>query len=430
MADFFSRLVTSREGCFLDPGTTKIEASFMCHELRSFELRPDERPWISVRDVSVREREQYAAIGEAVTVKSLQLHSTLLVRIYASSANADISLSDFADRRACGEVTVPLSRLVSRLNGCLYHTWLTVDTAGLRDSIASTGMVAGDNEYESFDQAIANGARQLTQPKICMSLIRSNRLPPGGKFVLSDDLPNELRVENWASLLRSQQQHVVMCKALYLQGAQPQDSLRAQAELALLQNQLEMSRSEIERLGSEVTSERSRAQEFERTSSQRSSDVDRLRAKLSELETQEPEALRQRQAEVRELQRELQIISEEANNKIDAANERIREIKRERDEALQALQAERGQVQAIQSERGQQRQQSSEEILQLRRDHDRGKKDIERLTSEKTTLEEKHRQVTERIFVCVFTDLHLSMFKFTCRSIHTNTYVCVYIPPG
>jgi len=92
----------------------------------------------------------------------------------------------------------------------------------LNDSVASIGLQEGTSKSDELDRAVTNGPRQLFQPKICMSILKASSVPPSGKAVWVDDTPNELRVSQWASLLKSQQQHAIMSKAQFLQSSQNQ----------------------------------------------------------------------------------------------------------------------------------------------------------------------------------------------------------------
>jgi len=267
---------------------------------------------------------------------------------------------------------------VTRCDGALYHTWFTLDTASLQDTASSiTSLIAG-GDAEAFDRSMLNGPRQLAQPKACISICKTSVLDAAGRVLYVADAPNDFRIAQWGPLLRSQQQHVVMCAAYHLESTQQpvtspsQNAMadRMAARLQMLEEKESESMQEIARL-------RSEAQTFRDRDSKQLSEIQRLQADVARYEANAPQAavasaqqqsameaqaaeiqhlkqlLAGKESERREaleaaaaaasstsrqetehLQSELTKMSAEANAKIDAANERIRSLRRDRDEAL------------------------------------------------------------------------------------------------
>eukprot|EP00929_Paragymnodinium_shiwhaense_P078127 TRINITY_DN40432_c0_g1_i1.p1 TRINITY_DN40432_c0_g1~~TRINITY_DN40432_c0_g1_i1.p1 ORF type:complete len:841 (+),score=256.43 TRINITY_DN40432_c0_g1_i1:111-2633(+) len=209
--------VANREACFT-AAAARIDASLVCHELRNLGLARGERGWVSFRDLGAKEQaqrgEQFASPGEVIQLKSLQLDTTILVRAWASSE--ELRRNAFAERRACGEVRVPVHRLVSRCAGCLYHTWLLMDSPGLDGLATSIGLMSTGGDAESFDQALHNAPRQLFQPKVCLSIMRTADLPASGNPIWTEEVPEAQRSTFWSPLLLSQRQHMLMGQAMFL----------------------------------------------------------------------------------------------------------------------------------------------------------------------------------------------------------------------
>eukprot|EP00927_Polykrikos_kofoidii_P065940 TRINITY_DN61630_c0_g1_i1.p1 TRINITY_DN61630_c0_g1~~TRINITY_DN61630_c0_g1_i1.p1 ORF type:complete len:730 (+),score=171.16 TRINITY_DN61630_c0_g1_i1:47-2236(+) len=201
--------------CFAGPGAARVDATVVCHDLRNIRLASGERIWISLRVLESPERDIFGLPGESIQLKSLKLDATILLRTWAAGAQASPQAG--GDRRACGELHIPVHRLVSRFSSCLYYTWVLLDSPGLSDSVASVGLLADGAENEAFDQAIMNAPRQLFQPKACLTLIRTSDLPTSGQIAWMEDVANAHRTAFWAPLLRSQRQHVLLCQAMFLQ---------------------------------------------------------------------------------------------------------------------------------------------------------------------------------------------------------------------
>lgn len=269
---------------------------------------------------------------------------------------------EFTDKRPCGDVRIPLRHLIARCDGALYYTWMLLESPGLNDTGTSVGMfsVGGCGDGEDFAQALLNGPRQLTQPRVCVSICNADDLGPSGQMLWTTDAPRKTRLMHWGPLLRSQQQHVLMSTVQHLQSSQTQKDQFSPAaqELKGLEEQASRQAKEIEILQAELR--KRQAAEYESR---------KLQEELRELEEQsarqlkeaheKAESYKSREAatverpqeveqhrsmamrlkgELEGLQDELINIGDEANKKIAAANLRIRTLRQERDAAL--LQAE------------------------------------------------------------------------------------------
>merc|ERR1719270_647726 len=103
-----------------------------------------------------------------------------------------------------------------------------LDSPGLNDSVASIGLLdpSGGGPGEAFAQALAQGPRQLMYPKACISICRADDVGSSAEVLWMEDAPRKDRILRWGPLLRSQQQHVLMCAAQHLQSAQQQRGQR------------------------------------------------------------------------------------------------------------------------------------------------------------------------------------------------------------
>jgi hypothetical protein len=251
-------------GSFFNPNGQSVDVSTVCHDVRSIDIKEGEQAYVSVRDLRRREGEAFAQLGMVCNLRALEMDTTLLLRVWVDETAAG---PKSGQRRVVGEARVPLTRLISIYNACMYHTWITLDTPGLHDSVASLGF---QDEGASFDQAIQEGPKQLAQPKACISVCRSADIGPTGKVLWTADAPPESRASWWAPLLRSQQQHVMLSAALFLkserqaaqlessstagypsQPSQPspelQDRLRSQVEeIDKLRSQLDAAHSQMQ----------------------------------------------------------------------------------------------------------------------------------------------------------------------------------------
>jgi len=248
-------------GFFNDQGQT-LDVSTVCHEVRSLDLKDGEQAYVSVRDLRRREGEAFAQMGMVCNLRALELDTTLLLRVWVDEAAGAGGKPASGERRVLGEVRLPLRRLIQSYNAALYHTWITLESPGLHDSVASLGFISSD-DGATFDQAIQDGPKQLSQPKACISICRSSDVGSTGKILWAADIAPELRAAGWGPLLRSQQQHIVLGAALHLkcerqasqlssasaessskQSSELQDRVRGQAE------EIERLREEIDRLHS------------------------------------------------------------------------------------------------------------------------------------------------------------------------------------
>eukprot|EP00930_Biecheleria_cincta_P089623 TRINITY_DN78960_c0_g1_i1.p1 TRINITY_DN78960_c0_g1~~TRINITY_DN78960_c0_g1_i1.p1 ORF type:complete len:461 (-),score=111.51 TRINITY_DN78960_c0_g1_i1:50-1246(-) len=325
-------------------------------------------------------------VGSLCHLKSVSLEAVIVLKVWASFESGP-AMS--ARRRACGEVHIPLDYIYSHCDGCLYHTWLNLESAGLNDSVASLGYSRAETA-DAFKQAMTSGPRQLFQPKVCISLCKAPDLgqdgQDDGQILWTADLRRTQRIERWGPLLKSQQQHAVMCAAQHLQGLQGRSGQDAPQRLIHLKAQSEEQQREIESLeeqlqrnsqndrGSQSSSVPTSAAALEALLGGSRGGIgfresvtileERTRKQIEEARVQalnmttgaarrgrEAEAqqeLERLQAQLQELRGELQNsqgelskIGDEANNKIEAANFRIRALRRERDEALASMQERR-----------------------------------------------------------------------------------------
>mmetsp|Transcript_100059 Transcript_100059/g.254414 ORF Transcript_100059/g.254414 Transcript_100059/m.254414 type:complete len:408 (-) Transcript_100059:18-1241(-) len=345
MSDLLSTLqllAGGREGCF-ESAATKVDAVAVCHEVRSVALSPGERVVVSFRVLNQRQpvgssAERYLAPGEQVNLKSLQLDSVVLMSVWATDDSriaAAKLLEPGAPPRPCGEVRIPLRHLVSKCDYALYHSWVVLDSPGLNDSFASIGLLDSAQEPgEAFQQALNNAPRQLFQPKACISLCKNDDLGPSGQVLWTADIPRKDRIARWGPLLRSQQQHVVMCTAQHLQGAQAPRDQRAQNshQVRGLEEQAAEQARELEALKEQLRSQQAKglAAGRRQDSEGGSSDEARRQRELGDRLEQELAGLRE----------ELAKIGDEANSKIEAANVRIRALRQERDDAVREVEQE------------------------------------------------------------------------------------------
>jgi len=349
--DLFGGNKITREGCLFDMRGSTVDLSTMCHEARSIDVNPGEQVYVSVRDTRKPEGEQFAAVGGGegrgtCHLKAVELDTTLLVRIWAAKNEiAAASTEGEGNRRECGELRIPLATLLMKGVGMLYQTWVTLDSPGLYDSVASIGL---ENDNGTFEQKLVEGPCQLFQPKVCLSICKTNELDPKGRLLLNPDAPSENRVGQWGPLLRSQQQHVVMSRVLHQQsshiGEAPGDAEqreRSAQDLKDVRQRVQMQGDALEDLQRQL---RETEQVMERTRSAGMDESQRRggrpgspgRTVGERVEAEQLKATNHRsQAEVAALRSELERVEEEANRKIDAANKNIRALRQQRDEALQ-----------------------------------------------------------------------------------------------
>lgn len=331
MADFNSWLLTltgSREGCF-ESAKSKVTIAVVCHEVRCVGLAPGERLCISWQVLGRPDgTSHFVPAGELCELKC-QFDSVVLMGVWAAEATKSLEVS--SKRRACGEARLPLRYLAEKCDGALYHSWMMLDSPGFNDSVASIGFLdpAASDAGDAFRQALDNAPRQLFQPKACLSVCRADELGTSGQILWTADAPRKDRVAHWVPLLRSQQQHVIMCTAQHLQSVQAQKDQRAHAvqrvgtweETAVLR--ADDLRRRIER-GSSSGPEQGLPQHAIPTEVAQSYEIERHRAE-------------QLKSELSTLQQDLAMIGDEANRKIDQANVRIRTLRQERDDAAREV---------------------------------------------------------------------------------------------
>lgn len=393
---FLQGLLGGREcttDVFGDKQSPHQDVSAVCHDLRCLDLAPGEQAYISVRDVRRREGEAFAQLNSVVNLRTLELDTTLLLRVWVDEGPGNSGRH--GERRVVGEVRMPLRQLIHKYSACLYHTWIALESPGLNDSVASLGL-SNTDEGSCFDSAVDRGAKQINQPKACISVCRTANIGPSGRVIWKDDLPPEQRVAGWGPLLLSQQQHEVLCNLQHQkqrQASAPSNGYGGgqNANSQELQNQLRSQADEINRLKRELddaqgqllrgppqdsafstqpivggptaaqqagaigtggmSATQPRAGPGDPGSQQRIADLEqclretesrertaeqRLRQALTEAEDARL-AEKQSKESLETVQNEVDKISQEANQKIEAANDRIRTLRVQREKAEQDL---------------------------------------------------------------------------------------------
>lgn len=387
----------ARDACLFESKDSKVDLSAICHEVRGVDLDQGENASISLQDARRRSGEQLSPLGKACHVRSCELDSTLILRVWASrerrktdEANGedvfDVDASDEspltrcgARRRLCGELRIPLQRFVLQCQDTLYQSWVTLDSPGdMNSAVSSDGM---------FDQKLVDGPRQMHKPRICLTVCKTANLSPSGKLLLAFEAPQEDRLSQWPALLRSQQQHHVMSKALYLQSLQLQGEEWSDARgergmgslnIRALQGRVDEQSNTIEELHQQISQVEARIRErklnekelsISEGDSPRKARVEAqlaeaarlheqvgtrmstgapaslvepgfgdpmMRKEAMETEAQQLRAENEKQSsDIENFRAQLAEVREEANSKIDAANERIRLLRRERDDNRQ-----------------------------------------------------------------------------------------------
>ncbi|CAE7544369.1 Uso1 [Symbiodinium natans] len=378
MVDALLRSLNVGRACAIfDGGLGKFDIAAICHEVRCVNTQVGETLCITLSDVEHRVAgEDLHSLGTVAIIKSQAEDVVLVLKVWATRDTPPFS--KHAEKRHVGEVRIPLRHLSDLCNCMLYFTWVNLESAGLNDSVAHLGYgnPFAANSSESFLQGIMSNPRQLFQPKACISLCRADELAETDRLLWTKDLPRQDRIKRWGPLLRSQQQHAVMCTAQNLEAAAQQNGtgdlpqrlmhLRAQAdeqaqEIELLQEQLQ-SASRVttaptsaealdvllnggdqwrqkpsmtlleERTSRQLEEARGLAMQTEAALARRGRDAEAHK----ELETQQSLSTQLR-GELQSYEVELSKLGEEANNKIEAANIRIRALRRERDEASRSL---------------------------------------------------------------------------------------------
>jgi len=376
--EWLQKLGGNREGCFLDPGGLKVDASVVCHEARCPELEKGDSLWFSVKDIRIRDREQMVNVGQTIDMKSLQLDSTLLVRIWAGKNDSP--------ERVCGELRIPVEFLIRRENTCLYYRWITLDSPGLDASVRSMNVMAAQSDAEAFETALQNGPKLLSSPGVCVSIVKTSLLPSSGSIMWTEDMKQEMKLQFWPCLLRSHQQHLLMCQAqkFQSQSSQGKDSSpdvdTLQEELRGMHAKLKNTASSLEVERQSLMAQRDQFREEQRNSVTNSSvELVRIREKMAELAASETQLQAQVQrlteenlrlsqgdqskndqsqarsqverlagenrelretsdrqnSEIESLMTKLEEVSVEANRKIGEANDRIRALKSEKEDIKQ-----------------------------------------------------------------------------------------------
>eukprot|EP00438_Fugacium_kawagutii_P034788 Skav236252 [mRNA] locus=scaffold829:387938:389254:- [translate_table: standard] len=384
-----------RDACSIfDAGIGKFDVAVVCHEVRSVNTQPGETICMTVADAEHRVAgEDFISLKSVGIAKSLQPQSVLVIKIWALLDTPP--LSRHAEKRPLGEVRIPLKHVGDSSN-MLYYTWVNLESAGLNDSVAQLGYGSSfSSTSEAFMQNIMSGPRQLYQPKACVTICRSDGTEKD-QILWTSDLPRAERISRWVPLLRSHQQHAIMCAAQHLEGASSNGSdlserllhLRAQAgeqtqEIESLQEQLQspsrttaptsredepwaaLTGSALRQKPSMTLLEERSTRQLEevRTAALHSEAQISRRGKEAEAQKdleEQKSVEADLQSELRASEVELAKLAEEANNKIEAANLRIRSLRRERSEAQHALEERRqgnkklqDMLEEIESEKGQ-----------------------------------------------------------------------------
>lgn len=334
-----------QRGCTLfEAADLRVHAKVVCHEIRCPNLACGERTCASFQVMNRHDGEFYAETDEIVELHSLEVQSVIHLRIYASMAEK--ATSYHPDRRACGEVRIPMRKLISQHDGMLYHCWLMLESPGLVDSVASVGLLGSVSDADSFDQALHNGPRQVSQPQACITVCRADDLAPDGSAVWTKDAPRAFCISHWGPLLRSQRQHVLLCAAQQLaQGARQirEENGLAERQFQSLMAQTREQSDELESLRAKLKSRLQLLQDqntghqpslsprFGGDSQSRIDSPGRCK-KLDFEIAREQELGEELRRDADELEDELNKIGEEANAKIMSANVRIVAMRDERNE--------------------------------------------------------------------------------------------------
>jgi len=322
-------------GCFGDPNNKILDVSAVCHEHRSLEVFQNDRVFFSLKDMRNPDSEQTVAMGSPCTLRQVDVDTVLLLRVLASWDDTPTrgTESSSGALRSVGELRIPLHRLVVQCQSMLYQTWLTLDMPS--DEEAGVGY---SDEGTNLEQKIADGAEQLLQPRVCLSICKTADLGASGKLLLTPDAPSEARVVQWGPLLRSQQQHAIMSTAMHTQNLQGGDSSGAPARLQDLRDRIKAraeeigdARRELQEAEDRLAATRlppSRDRTGAGDGATWSSDTASKEGQLENLRA----ANAKQQAQIETLRGEVENVRQEANSKIDVANDRIRSLRRERDD--------------------------------------------------------------------------------------------------
>jgi len=431
------------------------DVSTVCHDVRCLNLGAGEQAYVSVRDLRRREGEAFAQMGSVCNLRTLELDTTLLLRVWVDEVPG--STGRHGERRVVGEVRIPLRRLISQYSACLYHTWVALESPGLHDSVASLGFLNLD-DGTSFDQAITDGPRQLGQPKACISVCRTANLGPTGKIIWSADNPPEQRAAGWGPLLLSQQQHALLSTLQHQRSGQAAslpvgDSPGAQE----LQERNRQQVEEINRLKAELDSAHGQLlQQPQQGRAQPSNSLFRTQPNippmnaaadtppqaatgtggLSVTQARPPGCSQEAQAQIQsQVQRiaDLEGYLSDAEARERTAEQRLRNAVQEAEDAkalAEQSRAEATNVQAeldkISSEANLKIEQANNRIRTLREGRDKAEQDLQqckngtiaKLDDDKANLESENRQLAEQkeALLRIVEDLHQ-----TCIAAGLNT---------
>jgi len=373
-----------------------VDVSIFMHSSHSLDLAEDERVYLSVRDLRRRDADQLIKLGKGCHIQGLDLDATLFLRAWACRAENPFD-ADPQDMRICGEIRVPVHRLVTHWNSMLYHTWLTLDSPGLHDSVASIGLMTAADDGAELDQRLVNGPRQLFQPKVLVSICRMDDVAASGKLVMAKDAPDDVRASQWGPLLLSQQHHAIMSSALHLHRSQSgsktagQQNEKQEQQIRALRQQLETQSADMAQFKGQVQDggtspsvrefrvdvgkgdpmeslEAELAAQAQELKMLREAVVRRAQAKAASGAFSEVEEMRdsnaRREHQIHAMRGESNKVREEASKKVEAASDRIEAIRVEKQEALQEcdkLQADTRKVAAQRDELARERNRLSEQ---------------------------------------------------------------------
>lgn len=196
-----------------------LDLVVVCHEALGLRRGEDEAILVSCCDSRHRPADRLVRVGLPSSLKAVDLDATLLLEVWAGPPTASgASAKARAKARALGEVRIPLHKLFSKGCSMLYQTWLTLDRPGAWDSVASIGLLDIRGGGSDFDQKLTDGPRQLSQPRVCVSVCRAADVSREGEVQLSYEESEAKRIAYWGALLRSQEQHLMLNAALRFQS--------------------------------------------------------------------------------------------------------------------------------------------------------------------------------------------------------------------
>lgn len=432
------------------------DVSTVCHDVRCLNLGAGEQAYVSVRDLRRREGEAFAQMGSVCNLRTLELDTTLLLRVWVDEAPG--SSGRHGERRVVGEVRIPLRCLISKYSACLYHTWVALESPGLHDSVASLGFMNAD-DGSTFDQAITDGPRQIGQPKACISVCRTANLGPNGKMIWVADTAPEQRAAGWGPLLLSQQQHALLSSLQHQKSVQASSSSPAgdSPDAQELQERNRQQSEEIVRLKAELDSAHGQLlQQPQQGRAQPSNSLFRTQPNvpsmhaaadpllqaatgtggLSVTQARPPGCSQEAEAKIQSLAQriaDLEGYLSDAEARERTAEQRLRNAVAEAEDAKALAEQSRGEaanVQAeldkISSEANLKIEQANNRIRTLREGRDKVEQDLQqcknvtigKLENEKVNLESENRQLAEQkeALLRIVEDLHQ-----TCIAAGLNT---------